>query len=108
MLAKLQKLLCLASLALTFNGCMTIQDARVCTVAGTLDAGGICSHMTTSETEDLDFVSFLDFLQPNSAKAGAICMSADDWAIKKIELETACRMLGKRCNFAVKKAIQGM
>lgn len=98
--------------------CVTIKDARTCSVAGSLLGGGICAHTLTAETEDLTMDEFIDFLEAKGerpdpkdpsktipAKAAAICMSAEDWKIMKTELEEACREMGSRCSLETKKAI---
>jgi hypothetical protein len=121
----LRKMPYLALLCLINNSCTIIKDARTCSVAGVLSAGGICSHMISPETNDLSFNEFLDFLsaQPERtcvpvigmnvcaddqsqgvpvklpARAAAIVMSSDDWGTKKTELEVACRELGSRCSY---------
>ena len=101
------------------TACVTIKDARTCSVAGTLLAGGICAHTLTSQTEDLSMDDFLNFLEaepekpdPNDASktipahAAAICMSAEDWNTMKTELELACRQMGSHCSYATKLLIQ--
>lgn len=106
---------------------MTIPNSRVYQSAGIVSAGAIGSETGSTWTGELTFYEFLDFLEGQedrecvpvfgtticseqapteanpavklSARAGAICQSADDWNKIKTKLEEACRMLGKRCSY---------
>lgn len=55
-----------------------------------------------------EYIEFLE-AQPETpehpAKAAAVCMSAIDFGNMKTELETACRMLGNRCSYAVRRML---
>lgn len=65
----------------------------------------------------MTFDEFLEFLEPQverqdpltgktlPARAGAVCKSADDYNREKTALEKACRMLGSRCSYDIKRAI---
>jgi hypothetical protein len=101
------------------QGCVTIRDKITCSAAGKLLAGAICSHTLTSETFDLTFDELVDMLeaQPerpdpkNSgvvlpARGAAIIMSDEDFGEFKTELESACRMLGRRCSYATRQMLQ--
>jgi hypothetical protein len=124
----------LFSLSLVSEGCVTIQNAPTCAVAGDLSGGGICSHLLDATTLSLSFTEMVDFLdaQPDRscvqvpgmpvcaddqstgvavklpARGAAIVMSAADWGTMKTELEVACRELGKGCSYAVQKAVANM
>lgn len=113
------------------SSCVTVQDATTCAVAGRLSGGGLCAHMLSDSTFLLSFAEMLDFLEAHQertcvpvpglnvcaqdqshgapaklpARGAAIVMSAEDWGEKKTELEIACRELGKRCSYAMQKAI---
>lgn len=119
----LASLLSLAAL----SSCVTIRDGVTCSVAGSLSAGGICSHTETAETRILSFNEMLDFLDAAPARTctpvpgmtvcaddqsgaktelpargAAIVMSAEDWGAMKTALETACRELGSHCSNPIK------
>ena len=95
-----------------FLGCITIQNAQVCTVAGELSDGGICSHLLTPDTESMSFDEYVSWLEPQPAssgipaRGGAICMSASDWGTLKTELEQACRELKGACSYKQAAAIR--
>lgn len=110
----MRKSLLAISLSLIVSGCVTVRDIRTCTVAGDLSAGGICSHTLSSQTEDLNFDEFLDFLEAQPelpgkfAHGAAVCMSAADFNEMKTELEQACRELGKRCSLQTQQLLQSL
>jgi hypothetical protein len=108
MLGNLLKLLLLSSCLLVLCSCITIPNTKACSVAGVMSAGAICATTITHETSDMTLDEFLDFLEPqeSTGKGAAICQSAEDWNKMKTALETACRMLGKRCSYEMKKAIE--
>lgn len=116
------------------TGCdsVYIQDRVGCAFAGTFEAGAICGHMRAGDTCDLSLDEMLDFMQaqPNARlcvtkcglpvcaddqtvgkavnlapRGAAIAMSSLDWGGLKTDLETACRVLGDKCSYEVKKAI---
>jgi len=93
---------------------MTIADKIGCSPAGAVFAGGICSHTNHDETFDLSFDEFINFLEPQEAKAGrpakgaAVCFSSIDTQKIVTELKTACRLLKKSCSFETKKLIASM
>ena len=97
----------LSLLVLAASGCVHVQDAQTCAVAGVLSAGGICSHLLTPETSDMTFEQFVAFLEadPATGKGAAICMSATDWNNMKTELEQACRELGNSCSLSTRRLL---
>lgn len=123
-------------LAFLFSGCVTeqIQDARTCAVAGDIRAGGLCSHLIGSDTNDLTFQEMLDFLTPQKARhcvpvpgmtvcsedqskgapvdlparGAAIVISSADAYTMLTEVAVMCRMLGKRCSYATKQVINNL
>jgi len=103
------KYLSLVLFVTIFSGCVTVQDKIICSPAGVVSAGAICSHTNYEDTSDLDFGGFIDFLEarPESddvnEKSAAVCMSAKDYSRLKIEVETMCRMLGNKCAYEIKK-----
>lgn len=63
------RLLCLLLLSLAGStGCITVGDRVMCSPAGSIAAGGICTHLLTSETHDLTFNEFVDYLEPQEAR----------------------------------------
>lgn len=101
--------------------CATIPNSIVCTPAGLVTLGGICGETQTSKTWDLTFEEFIYFLEaqaehpdPNEpthtvpAKGAAMCQSSEDYQKQKTALETACRLLGPRCSYEIKKQIKTM
>lgn len=113
--------LCVLALLL-LDGCVTVPNTRVCTVAGEMSAGAICAETLTPSTFDLTLAEFLDMLEPVPdvvdptdpskvlvpGRAGAMVMTADDWLKNKTALESACRELGSKCSYEVQHAIAGM
>ena len=130
--------LCLLSLSLIVSACgsgsIVIKDERPCAVAGRLADGGICTHTLSSETNNLSLNEMIDFLEPQPARhcvpvpgmticaddqsqgtavdlparGGAIAESSEDWKQRQVELEQACRLLGKKCKLDTRTAISGM
>lgn len=104
----------LSLIAILFSGCIHIQNAKVCTVAGRLSDGGICSHLLTPDTESMTFDEYLNWLEPQPEASGApghggaICMSSADWGTMKDELERACRELKGECSYEAKAQIKKM
>jgi hypothetical protein len=114
----MQRLLFLVSSALAVSACVTVPNTKVCSVAGVISAGGICAETLTSRTSDLTMDEFLDFLeaQPERpdpkdpskklpAHGAAVCQSSEDWNKQKTALEQACRELGKRCSYEIRRAL---
>lgn len=96
--------------------CTTVKDITTCSVAGTLMAGGICSHSLIPDTKDLTFDEFVSFLEPQPAnpadnlpaKGPAVCMASVDYSEMKSELESACRELGPRCSVKLQDLLQSL
>lgn len=94
------------SLLLGLSGCtVTLPNARVCTVAGTMSAGANCAYMNTPEIEQLDLDQWMAFLEPNAEtqKSGALCISDKDFRDIKTALEQACSKMGTACTKDTKK-----
>jgi len=64
---------------------------------------------------------YIEFLEPQEerpdpqdpskvlpARGGAICTSSEDYFKRKLALEEACRILGKRCKKEIQDAISSM
>lgn len=89
-----------------------IRDTRVCTVAGVLAAGMDCGHTRSDETESMTLDQAIEFLEPQIGtkdkpeRAGAMCLSADDYVQNKNDLEILCRLMGSRCTYEAQQAIQ--
>lgn len=110
MRGRMRKLCLLSSLAIAASGCVTtVPNIRVCTVAGNLEGGMICSdnHGQTSEMTAQETVEFLEpAVEP--PRAGAVCMTANDFGRMKTALEKACRRLGRKCSYEVRAALAQM
>lgn len=98
----------LTALLLSSCGHIQVPNTEFCTVAGTVSAGAICAETITHKTRDMTFDEFLIFLEPTDQRGGALCQSADDYNELKTTLEQACRLLGTRCSYEMKRTIQGM
>ena len=85
---------------LVFSGCITIQDAEVCSVAGDITAGAICSHTLKNETRDMTLDEFILWLDGSQDDDPALCMKSSEWNEMKTELEQACRKLNMFCKYA--------
>ena len=103
----MRKMLWPVLFVLTLSACVTIPNTRKCSVAGLLDAGMICAETITGKTSEMNLLETIEFLepQPEGARAGAICQSAEDYRREKDALEQACRMLGNRCTPEIQHAI---
>jgi hypothetical protein len=103
----MQKLLWLSFFSFAASSCVTVPNVTGCTVAGKLAAGMICAETQTGVTSELTLDQTVLFLEPsqNPQRAGAICMSADDYAKEKQALEDACRQLGNNCSREAKQAL---
>ena len=107
LLSKMQWMLCLSLLV---SGCETIQiyDSKFCSVNGVVSNGAICTHTLNEKEELMTMDQFLDFLSANAQKPAALCLSAEDAGAMKDALETACRLLGKKCTYEVEKTIENI
>ena len=95
------------AIAALSSGCVTIPNSESCSAAGSLARGAVCAESLTGKTRDMTFEEYLEFLEPNEKRAGAVCQSAEDAGKVKTALEQACRMLGKRCTYEIQQAIAG-
>lgn len=91
--------------ALSLLNCTTIKNKEVCTVAGILSAGMDCANTLNDDERSMDLDQTIEFLEPQektkdrSARAGAMCLSADHFTDMKSEVEILCRKLGNRCDY---------
>lgn len=96
----------LCATALLSSGCVTVvPNSTLCTTAGTLDGGMICSDTNRPVSTELNLDQTIQFLEPQAEppRAGAVCMSAKDWAELKTAIEQACRQAGSKCKYEVPK-----
>jgi len=93
-----------------FFGCVHVEipNTKKCAVSGSLVDGAICAETLTGETSEMNAVEYVYFLEPNTERGGAICESADDFNKEKTALEQACRLLGKKCTYEMKRIIKTM
>jgi hypothetical protein len=94
--------LSLCALALLLNACVSVPNTAVCTVPGLMSDGMICAETNTGKTSEMTLDDTVTFLEPEtepSPRAGAMCMTANDWNRMKTALEQACRMLGNKCTY---------
>lgn len=94
-----------------------MRNTEFCSVAGVIAAGADCANTLNDKTREMDLDEFLAFLEPQAeridpatgeklpARAGAICLSAEDYGKQHQDLERACKKLGKWCTFEIKKTI---
>lgn len=81
-------------------------------------AGADCTHTLTPQTREMNLDQFIQFLEPQPerpdpdhpgqtlpARGGAMCQSSSDWGAQKTALEKACKELGSRCTYEIKKMI---
>lgn len=93
------------SISVLFSGCVTVRDGVVCTAAGQVSDGAVCSHTIQDKTFDMTFEEYIAFLEPqpetsdSPGRGGAVCMSSEDFQNMKTALEQACRYLGNKCKF---------
>lgn len=110
----------------------TIHNSTQCSVAGSITAGGICSHLLTTDTLDLTEREFIDMIkaQPDRvcvpvkglnicsddqssglaihlpARGASILMFSDEWGEMKTELAMLCRMAGRKCKSWVQDMLE--
>lgn len=83
----------------------------MCTVAGILAAGMDCGNTRSDATSSMNLEETIQFLEPqvatknSPARAGAMCISAQDYVNNKNSLEILCRMLGPQCTYEAIQAI---
>lgn len=58
-----------------------------------------------TQQRDMSFDEFLDFLEPNEVRGGAVCQSASDMMKIKNALEQLCRLAGKYCTYEQRQMI---
>lgn len=101
-------------LGLLCSGCATVPDVEICTVAGVVSAGAVCTTSNTGKDRDMSMDEFLDWLAPLppqgdlDGRSGAMCMSADDWSQLKTYVESSCRLMGSRCTYEMRRLIARM
>lgn len=101
------------------SGCVTIKNARVCSVLGLVQDGMTCTETLTAKKTDIDAQAEVELLEPQPERddpehpgqllpkrAGAMCMSAKDWNEMKTALETLCRQVGRECQYEIPPAMQ--
>jgi hypothetical protein len=86
-------LLCVSLCSLAACG-VRVPNIKICAAAGAVSAGANCAYTLSSETEEMDFDQFLDFLEPNDTRGGAVCSSVADWIKLKSVLESVCNRYG--------------
>jgi hypothetical protein len=91
---------------------MTIENRTSCFVNGVISLGSTCANTVgTSTTTQLDTEQTLDMLEarpavsPLPAHPPAVFQSAADYGEQTTELETACRLLGNECSYALQSTI---
>jgi hypothetical protein len=93
--------------ALLLSGCaITVPNTRVCSIAGVISAGANCAWTLSEQTEEMTLDQFIEFLEPNDTRGGAICQSSDDWNKMKTALEQACKKLGPNCSYEVQQELE--
>lgn len=119
----LKKILLSSFILMALSACDNVEvpDTTVCFVKGAMIAGAGCETTISNQSSDMTLEQFIDFLEPQPerpdpehpgallpARAGALCQSTDDWNANKTALEQACRILGRRCTYEIKKTIETM
>lgn len=115
------RLLLLFAITLLSSACVSIPNVKECTAKGRLRFGALCGESNTGVKSKMTAEEYVEFLEPEDERddpehpgqklpkrAGAVCISAEDHNKRKTALEQACRLLGSRCSFELKQAIQGM
>lgn len=110
----------LAGFAQALSGCqtITIQARNPCFVNGEISLGATCANTITSETTQLTTAQALDMLEARPARPDpdhpdqtlpahppGVFQSADDYGEETTELETACRLLGGDCSYALRATV---
>lgn len=101
-------------------GCtsVVVPDTEVCAVSGLMSAGADCSHTLAKppQTRSMDLDEWINFLEPQkevrdpvhgslirAQHGAALCQSSEDWNKQKTALEQACKLLGSKCTYEIKR-----
>lgn len=84
-----------------------IPITKICSVAGKIDSGGICST-TDGIKSDMTMEEFVVWLEAQDGKAAAVCESAQDYSKQKTALEKLCREAGSSCTFEMRKVLKSL
>lgn len=91
------------------SGCSTlkVEDVKVCSVSGIIDAGAHCVTSLSGRISRMTIDQYIEFLEPSEKenRGGALCMSSKDWASIKTSLEQACKLLEGRCTKEIQQSI---
>ena len=92
--------------ALTCSHCSTVAlpDIEVCTIERQIDAGATCATSNSQSLRRIRIDEFLQFLEPNDVRPGALCVSTTDWVALKISLEQLCSQV--KCQKNVKTFLE--
>lgn len=101
-------LLVLFASTLSSLRCATLPNVEFCSAASPISAGANCAFTLSEKTREMTYYEFLDFLEPNKERGGALCASAKDFEEYKNAMEKACRLLGPRCKKEVVQALAVM
>ncbi len=100
--------------ALSSCGSITIENTRSCAVNGKLSLGATCANTLGPVTSvQITLEQALDVLEARPATGATpahpagIFQSAADYEKDSVEIQEMCRMLGKKCSYAVQQIIAG-
>lgn len=115
MLSLSLQLILLVGCTQALEGCQSIvvQNRTSCFINGEISLGSTCANtvgasVTTQLTIDqtLDLLEARPALDQLPAHAPAVFQSAADYGEETIELETACRLLGNSCSYALQSTVK--
>lgn len=93
--------LILSATAISSCASVTFPNARICSVAGRLQAGMDCAFTGSDKTQEMNMREAIDFLE-----AGALCMSSQDYLKQKNAIEKLCYDAGSKCSYETQKQIE--
>ena len=89
---------------------LKLKNQTICTVAGVMAAGMDCAQTLTRNVFPLTLEQTLLFMEPDPlvARAGAVCMSAQNFNDIKTSLDIICMTLGEDCGYDVREQLQNL
>lgn len=109
MRAKNLRLICLALFGfISIVSCeYKVRNVEACAVAGIMSAGMDCANTLSDATRSMNLDKSIEFLEPQVSppRAGAICMSAEDFNNQKTDIEVLCRKMGSACTLEAHELI---
>lgn len=105
----MRQLILLTGSTLALSSCetLTIQNRNPCFVNGVISLGSTCANtIGPIVIEQKTVTETLELLEARPDHPPAVYQSAQDYGEETVELETACRILGDKCSYALQSTIK--